>query len=97
MVKLNFVAFDFETANTARHSICSVGMVFVENGKIVDKVFELIDPEEDFSAFNINIHGINPEDVVGLPTFNTFYEQIKPELDNKIMVAPPRKYLPRKS
>ena len=43
----DFVAFDFETANRARHSICSVGMVFVENGEIVDSIYQLIDPEED--------------------------------------------------
>ena len=30
----NFIAFDFETANQHRHSICSVGMVFVRMEKL---------------------------------------------------------------
>ena len=32
----NFAAIDFETANNERTSICSVGIVIVRNGKIVD-------------------------------------------------------------
>lgn len=32
----NFVAIDFETANGQRTSICSVGIVIVQNGEIVD-------------------------------------------------------------
>jgi DNA polymerase III subunit epsilon len=83
----NFIAFDFETANRARHSICSVGMVFVENGKIVDSIYQLIDPEEEFDRFNIHIHGIKPEDVKGSPTFDVFYHSIKEKIENKLMVA----------
>ena len=29
----NFVAIDFETANFAQSSVCSVGMVIVKNGE----------------------------------------------------------------
>lgn len=32
---MNFVAIDFETANSNRSSICSVGIAIVEKGKIV--------------------------------------------------------------
>jgi DNA polymerase III subunit epsilon len=83
----NFIAFDFETANSNRHSICSVGMVFVEDGRIIDTIYQLIDPEEDFDGFNIAIHGITPNEVKGAPTFNIFYESIKEKIENKIMVA----------
>ncbi|MEQ2528088.1 exonuclease domain-containing protein [Bacillaceae bacterium CLA-AA-H227] len=83
----NFIAFDFETANRRRHSICSVGMVFVEDGKIVDSIYQLIDPEEEFDRFNISIHGIAPEDVIGAPTFDVFYSSIKEKIENKLMVA----------
>ncbi|OIU68759.1 exonuclease domain-containing protein [Rossellomorea aquimaris] len=83
----DFIAFDFETANRSRHSICSVGMVFVENGKIVDSLYELIDPEESFDGFNINIHGITPQDVEGAQTFDAFYHSIKEKIENKLMVA----------
>ncbi|MEK7383088.1 MAG: hypothetical protein AAB262_07355, partial [Elusimicrobiota bacterium] len=39
-----FVAIDFETADTGRDSACSVGLVRVENGTIVQKVVQLIRP-----------------------------------------------------
>lgn len=64
-----FVAFDFETANEDRGSACSVGAVRIENGRIVDEYNTLIDPEDEFSAMNIWIHGITPEAVRGAPTF----------------------------
>ena len=34
----NFAAIDFETANNERTSVCSVGVVIVKDGEIVDKV-----------------------------------------------------------
>ncbi|PFA67453.1 hypothetical protein CN378_11475 [Bacillus sp. AFS015802] len=83
----DFIAFDFETANRARHSICSVGMVFVENGEIVESIYQLIDPEEDFDRFNIRIHGITPQDVEGAMTFDAFYHSIKDKIENKLMIA----------
>lgn len=32
----DFAAIDFETANSERSSVCSVGIVIVRNGEIVD-------------------------------------------------------------
>ena len=39
-----FAALDFETANQCRSSVCSIGLVFVENNKIVDTYYQLIKP-----------------------------------------------------
>lgn len=83
----NFVAFDFETANSSRHSICSVGMVFVKDGKIVDSIYQLINPEEEFDSFNIAIHHITPDDVKDAPTFDVFYNSIKDKIESQLMVA----------
>ena len=44
----DFVAIDFETANAERCSVCSVGIVIVEDGDIVDKFYSLIQPEPDY-------------------------------------------------
>ena len=41
----NFAAIDFETANNERTSVCSVGVVIVKDGEIVDKFYSLIHPE----------------------------------------------------
>ncbi|CAG9620352.1 3'-5' exonuclease [Sutcliffiella rhizosphaerae] len=83
----NFVAFDFETANADRTSVCSIGMVFVENNRVKETVYELINPEGYFDPRNTMIHGITEEDVVNAPTFDVFYEGIKNKLENKLLVA----------
>lgn len=38
----NFAAIDFETANEQRTSVCSVGVVIVRDGEIVDNYYSLI-------------------------------------------------------
>ena len=40
----DFAAIDFETANGKRTSVCSVGVVIVRDGKIVNKIYRLIRP-----------------------------------------------------
>lgn len=40
----NFVAIDFETANFEPSSICSVGIVIVKDGEIVDNFYSLVHP-----------------------------------------------------
>ena len=54
----NFAAIDFETANNERTSICSVGIVIVRNGKIVDSFYSLIQPEPNYYCYwNTKIRG----------------------------------------
>lgn len=38
----NFAAIDFETANRERTSVCSVGLVVVRDGAVVDTAYRLI-------------------------------------------------------
>ena len=64
-----FAAIDFETANEQRSSPCSVAVVRVEGSRVVESWSTLIDPEQPFAAMNTSIHGIQPEDVEGAPTF----------------------------
>ena len=44
----NFAAIDFETANQQRTSVCSVGIVIVRVGEIVDSYYSLIKPEPEY-------------------------------------------------
>jgi len=67
-VPLNFTAIDFETANSSAASACSVGMVKVRDGKVVERVGWFIRPpvgHDAFQEWNIKIHGIRPSDVAG--------------------------------
>ncbi|GAB3390383.1 hypothetical protein GCM10027568_14210 [Humibacter soli] len=67
-VPLDFTAIDFETANSSSASACSVGLVKVRNGRVVDTAGWLIRPphgHDEFLEWNIRIHGIRARDVVG--------------------------------
>ena len=44
---LDYVAIDFETATSERYSICSVGIVTVTGGIIMEKYFSLIQPPKN--------------------------------------------------
>ena len=44
----NFVAIDFETANFAQSSVCSVGLVIVKDGEIVANYYSLIRPVPNY-------------------------------------------------
>lgn len=64
---LDFTAIDFETANASSASACSVGLVKVHDGVVVDKVGWLIKPplgHDSFTEWNTRIHGIMAIDVV---------------------------------
>ncbi|MBE1555343.1 hypothetical protein [Sporosarcina limicola] len=53
---MDFVAIDFETANSLRSSVCSVGIVQVKNGKIIKEIQSLINPLSEFHYYNTKIH-----------------------------------------
>ena len=44
----DFAAIDFETANGRRTSVCSVGVVVVRGGEVVDTLYSLIRPRPTF-------------------------------------------------
>lgn len=76
MRDLNYVVLDFETANGSRTSPCSIGMVKYLNGEKHSEYYQLINPEEDFYASNIRVHGIYPEDVWESPNWLEVYPSI---------------------
>ena len=84
---MDYIAFDFETANHYPTSACSIGLVGVTNNKIKFSQQYLINPKEEFSDFNINIHHITPEMVSNAPSFPGVWEQIKPYFKNTIVFA----------
>ena len=64
---LDFTAIDFETANASSASACSVGLVKVRDGRVVDTAGWLIKPplgHDSFTEWNTRIHGIMAVDVV---------------------------------
>ena len=64
----DFVAIDFETANGRRSSVCSVGIVVVRGGKIVDKFYSLIQPASNYYTYwTTEVHGLTRRDTDGQP------------------------------
>lgn len=73
---MDYIAIDFETANSNNTSACSLGIVIVQGNKIEEKYY-LINPETHFDPYNISIHHITEEDVKDSPTFPKVWEEIK--------------------
>ena len=66
----DFAAIDFETANNERTSVCSVGVVIVRNGEIVDTFYSLIQPEPNYYNYWCSqVHGLSREDTEDAPVF----------------------------
>lgn len=85
---MNFVAIDFETATSLWTSICSMGICVVKNNKIVEMKGMLFKPQPfEFNENNIAIHGITPQMVWNKPKFCDCWEEIKPYIDGKLVVA----------
>jgi DNA polymerase III subunit epsilon len=72
----NFVALDFETANTQSDSACSIGIVRVEANRIVRKAVHLIKPPSQEFVFTY-IHGLSWADVKTSPTFGELWPEIR--------------------
>jgi DNA polymerase-3 subunit epsilon len=85
-MSLNFSAIDFETA--VGHNICSVGIVVVENGSIIEEYHQLIQPPyNDYNYYNIRVHGITPDDTWDAPLFSQVFPEIGKRLNGRIVVA----------
>ena len=84
----NFVALDFETANHNRSSVCSIGMVVVENGSIVDTYYSLIKPIPNFyNSLNTNVHQLTFLDTLYAKPFSELWEEILLKIGDKPIVA----------
>lgn len=88
MENLNFTAIDFETACSSRTSICQIGICKVSNSKIIfNEEFLIRPPDNYYSHWNVNVHGISPnitEDKPGLPEI---WDQVKDHFENGFLVA----------
>ncbi|HHT9106897.1 MAG TPA: exonuclease domain-containing protein [Candidatus Wujingus californicus] len=85
---MNFIALDVETAHGARWSICQIGLVQVNNGKVINQLSKLIKPPENkYSSRNIRIHGISSEITENSPLFPEIWNDIKPLVENQLIVA----------
>ena len=84
----NFAAIDFETANGCRSSVCSVGVVVVKGGVVVDSFYSLIRPEPNhYSWFCQQVHGLGHDDTDTADIFPDVWSRIEPLIDGLPLVA----------
>ncbi|WP_245712521.1 exonuclease domain-containing protein [Anaerobacillus alkalilacustris] len=89
MHSYDFIAIDFEIANHNYSSACSLGMVFVDERKIVDEKYYLIQPpnlelDEEFSK----IHSLTLDQLSTAPLFHEVWDEIKPFFnDDSLIIA----------
>jgi DNA polymerase-3 subunit epsilon len=81
----SFLAIDFETANYASDSACSIGLVRVESGQVVQQDHFLIQPPSASFVFTY-IHGITWEHVAQAPNFAQLWPRLKPFFSNTELV-----------
>lgn len=89
-VPLDFTAIDFETANGSAASACSVGLVKVRDGQVVDRIGWFIQPpvgHDHFVDWNIRIHGITPDMVVDAPGWVEQLGDLVEYAEDDILVA----------
>ena len=84
----DFAAIDFETANSERSSVCSVGVVIVRNNEIVDSFYSLINPEPNYyNYWCTKVHGLTSRDTDDAPVFPEVWKRIAPLVEGLPLVA----------
>lgn len=84
---LNFDAVDVETANADRSTICQIGIVNIRDGQVHDSWVSLVDPEDWFDDWNIDIHGISEETVKDAPTMLELDGEFRGRLGTSVVVS----------
>ena len=87
MHTVDFVALDVETSNGNPGSICQIGLAGFKDGSLVREWTSLINPEENFSYFNIKIHGLTATDVADAPTLPEAADTLRAWLNRQIVVC----------
>jgi len=75
-----FAAIDFETACHDADSACAVGIVVVEHGEIISRLYETIRPPTRRFAFT-HIHGLTWNDVKDARPFDAVWRAMGPALE----------------
>lgn len=89
-MSLTFAALDVETANSRRGSVCSLGVVVVEEGAIVARHHWLCRPPQGmqhFDGFNTRLHGIAEGDVADQPDFRDRLGEVLNVISDRPVVA----------
>lgn len=81
--------YDVETAQKNNiGSICAVGWIALDNDRITDSGYSLINPRCSFSSVNIGVHGITAEAVKDSPCFSDYWQStLAPLMSSHLVIA----------
>ena len=82
-----FIVFDVETPNHLSDRMSAIGITVIEDGKITDEFYSLVNPETYFDYFNTRLTGISEETVWDAPTFPELWPEIEPLMSGGLLVA----------
>ncbi len=83
---MKFLALDVETANSDYSSLCQLGVAQFENGQVIDSWSILLNPEDYFDYFNVELHGIDENKVKNAPTFPDIYTDLTAWINERVTV-----------
>lgn len=85
---MDFIAIDFEVANMwNRASACSIGIAEYKDGSLINEFYSLINPNDHFDSYCIEIHGITPEMVLDQPNFQELWNDIQHFFSDRTVIA----------
>ena len=84
---MNYIVLDVETPNGRNDSICSIGVELLDDDRVSDEWYTLVDPEAEFESMNTAIHHITPEMVAGAPKFEDVWARILPYAATRVFIA----------
>ncbi len=84
---LTFVDVETSGSTAAHDRIIEVGILRVENGKLVDTYQTLVNPQQSVSPFISTMTGIAPRDLENAPSFCDIKDKIYGFFENAVLVA----------
>ncbi len=79
---------DFETANSRSSSACQLGVVRLEDWRIVEEKEWLIRPQRlYFSPQCVRVHGITARDCLTSPEWDRVWDDLHPLIDGCVIIA----------
>ena len=82
-----FIAFDVETPNLRNDRISAIGISIIDDNRITDDFYSLVNPETYFDDFNTSLTGINENTIKDSPIFSQIWQQIEPLMTDGLLVA----------
>jgi DNA polymerase III subunit epsilon len=85
---IHAAVIDFETANSRSNSACQLGVVRLEDWRIVEEKEWLIRPQRlYFSPQCVRVHGITARDCLASPEWDHVWDKLFPLIDGCVIVA----------